>query len=497
MRQFRPALSHPVSYCRVAIAWLAYLAVPGVALAQTRPAGAPRTDLPASAGTVDSAPPFARARRLSDADLAKKREGTFLTGLPDLSSDPVAGFGYGARLNVIRNGTRADPLFAYTPYRAKLRIGAYNTTQEQRELVLSLDVPYVRGTRWRLKVDAVAGTTPAKLYFGLTEATLGALRLPSGTRARFATYEEFDRARKTLRPGGPGEAARVTDALSNRFGEEELMLNLKADRALGSGTRAGRWKVLAGYEIQRLRYRTFAGRTADAIDPATGAETEAPNGTSLLGRDFAQGAVGGLAGGRVSILQQALLYDTRDFEPDPTRGVYFEVANEWSNATIGSEFAFDKLFTQVKAFRRLPVGPRTVLAARLGAGNIFGRRAPFFEYQDQWSPDGSVNALGGARSLRGYRANRFLGRAMWFGNAELRARLAEVSVGRQRFGLGVAPFVDAGTVRDRWQDLDLGRVRWAYGAGARVAWNQSTMISLDVGRSREDQLLFFGLGQSF
>jgi hypothetical protein len=30
-----------------------------------------------------------------------------------------------------------------------------------------------------------------------------------------------------------------------------------------------------------------------------------------------------------------------------------------------------------------------------------------------------------------------------------------------------------------------------------VAWNQSTMISLDVGRSREDRLLFFGLGQSF
>jgi outer membrane protein assembly factor BamA len=289
----------------------------------------------------------------------------------------------------------------------------------------------------------------------------------------------------------------VTDALSNRFGEEELMLNLKADRALGGGRTAGRWRVLGGYEIQRLRYRTFAGRAADAVDPATGAETSAPNGTSLLARDAAGGRAAGLAGGRVSILQQALLYDTRDFEPDPTRGVYFEVGNEWSGPAIGSEFAFDKLFTQLKAFRRLPVGPRTVLAGRVGAGNIFGANAPFFEYQDQWSPDGSVNALGGARSLRGYRANRFLGRALWFANAELRARLAEVVVARQRFGLGVAPFADAGTVRDRWQALNLGRVRWAYGAGARVAWNQSTMISLDVGRSREDRLLFFGLGQAF
>ncbi len=439
-------------------------------------------------------PPFARARRLSDADLAKKREGTFVTGLPDFSSDPVAGFGYGARINIIRNGQRDDPLFAYTPYRAKLRIGAYNTTIEQRELILSLDVPYVRGSRWRLKVDAVAGTTPAKLYFGLTEATLGALTLPSDARRTFATFAAYDAARQTLRPGGTSEAPFVTDALSNRFGEDELMLNLKADRALGA---SGRWRVLAGYEIQRLGYRTFAGRSADAVDPATGAATKAPNGTSLLARDATVGRASGLDGGRVSILQQALIYDTRDFEPDPTGGLYFEMGNEWSSPTIGSEFAFDKLFLQVKAFRRVPLGPRTVLAGRLGAGNIFGSRAPFFEFQDQWSPDGSVNALGGARSLRGYRANRFLGRAMWFGNAELRTRLGEVVLGRQRFGFGVAPFVDVGTVRDRWQSLNVSRVRSSYGAGARVAWNQSTMISLDIGRSREDRLLFLGLGQAF
>lgn len=484
-----PRLSRHSIVAAIAGFAAAHLA-PGIAVARAQEARPIR-----SASARDTAPPpFARARRLSDADLAKKREGTFVTGLPDLSSDPVAGFGYGARVNIIRNGQREDPLFAYTPYRAKLRIGAYNTTAEQRELVLSLDVPYVRGTRWRLKIDAVAGTTPAKLYFGLTEATLGALSLPSNAARTFSTYAAYDAARQTLRAGGPGEAPRVTDALSNRFGEDELMLNVKADRALGA---SGRWRVLAGYEIQRLAYRTFAGRSADAIDPATGASTTAPNGASLLAREAAVGRVSGLDGGRVSLLQQALIYDTRDFEPDPTRGIYFEIGNEWSNPTIGSEFTFDKLFLQMKAFKKLPIGTRTVLAGRLGAGNIFGANAPFFEFQDQWSPDGSVNALGGARSLRGYRANRFLGRAMWFGNAELRVRLAEAVLGKQRFGVGIAPFVDAGTVRDQWQTLNFGRVRTSFGAGARVAWNQSTMISLDIGRSREDRLFFLGLGQAF
>jgi len=442
---------------------------------------------------IDSAPPFAKARRLSNSDLAKKREGAFFTGIPDISSDPVAGQGFGVRGAIFFNGQRSDPLFAYTPYRAKLKIGAFAATSAAKEVAVQIDVPYVFRTRWRVKLDGKVADNPANLYFGLRENTLGPLTLPSGA-VTYATYSAFDAARKTLRPGGTGEAALVTDALSNRFGEQELMLNLKADYALGG---AGRWRVLLGYEIQRLRYRTFAGREADAIDPVTGAEARAPNGTSLLARDGASSNAVGLAGGRVSILQQALIYDTRDFEPDPSRGLYFEVGNEFSGPVIGSQFTFNKLFIQVKAFRRLPVGPRTVLAGRLGVGNIFGANAPFFEFQDQWSPDGSVNSLGGAKSLRGFRANRFLARSLWFSNIELRTRVGETVLGRQRFSLTVAPFVDVGTVRDRWQTLNFDRVRTGQGIGARVGWNQSTVISFDYGRSSEDRLFFIGIGQAF
>ncbi|SDX39755.1 Surface antigen [Hymenobacter psychrophilus] len=433
---------------------------------------------------------------MSDADLAKKREGTFVTGLPDFSSDPVTGFGFGARTNVYWNGQRTNPFFAYTPYLLKLKANAAYYTSNARELVLGLDAPYYNGTRWRFKLDFKAQQNPANLYFGLTEATLGELRLPSTPEGgpTYATYEAFDRARKTLRPSQPGEAsALVTDALSNRFRETEFMLNLKADYALG----AGRWRVMGGYEIQHLSYKTFEGEPAEALMPISGEATEAPNGTSLLRRDFEQDRVFGLEGGWISILQTALLYDTRDFEPDPTRGYYFEVANEFSNRIIGSQFNFNKLFVQGKAYQRLPLGPRTVLAGRLGAGTIFGNRAPFFEFQDQWSPDGSINALGGRQSLRGYRANRFLARSVAFANLELRARLFETTLGKQRFTFAVAPFVDAGTVRDRWQDLGLRDIRASYGAGLRLAWNQSTIISFDYGLSREDKLLYFGLGQAF
>ena len=438
---------------------------------------------------------FVRSRKMSDADVAKKREGTFFTAIPDFSADPVTGFGFGVRSNIFWNGTRADPFFAYTPYFAKMKANAAYYTSNARELVLSLDIPYYNGTPWRFKIDFKAQQNPANLYFGLTEKTLDPLRLPSTPTGgqTFTTYQEYDRARKTLRAGEAGEAAFVTDALSNRFRETEFMLNLKADYALGKDG----WRVMAGYEIQHLSYATFEGLEAEAINPAIAQTTVAPNGRSLLKREHEQGLITGFNGGWISIFQTALIYDTRNFEPDPTEGYYFEIANEFSNPLIGSQFAFNKLFLQGRAYQKLPIGPRTVLAGRVGIGNIFGENAPFFEFQDQWSPDGSVNALGGRQSLRGYRANRFLARSLWFVNAELRVLLAEIKIGEQQFGLGIVPFFDAGTVRDRWQDLNFTNVKTSFGLGGRITWNQSTVISFDYGFSGEDNLFFIGLGHTF
>jgi outer membrane protein assembly factor BamA len=436
---------------------------------------------------------FIKSRRMSNADLAKKREGTFVTGSPDLSSDPVTGFGFGVRTNIIWNGKRDNPLFAYTPYLMKLKANAAWYSSNARELALSLDIPYYHGSRWRFKIDFKAQQNPANLYFGLTEKTLGDLRLPSDENRTFSTYKKFNDARKAIRPGGPGEEPEVTDALSNRFRETEYMLNLKADYALGNG----KWRIMAGYEIQHLSYKTFEGTLADAKDPETQLDVKAPNGISLLKRDFNEGIIDGLNGGWVSILQSAIIYDTRDFEPDPSRGTYFEIGNEYSGKYIGSQFDFNKLLIQGRYYQKLPFGPRTVLAGRLGVGNVFGNNAPFFEFQDQWSPDGSINALGGKQSLRGFRANRFLARSVAFANAELRYRIADTKWGKQRFAFGVAPFFDAGTVRDRWQDLNFSNIKISYGAGARIAWNQSTVLFFDHGFSKEDRLFFFGIGQIF
>ena len=158
-------------------------------------------------------------------------------------------------------------MFPHTPYLAKLKMNAAYYTSNARELVLSLDVPYYKGSRWRIKLDFKAQQNPANLYFGLTEGTLGPLRLPSDPSGPgFATYAAYDNARSVVRPGGPGEASFVTDALSNRFRETEFMLNLKGAYSLGRG----RWSLMGGYEIQHLSYATFENTDTDGVDPVTG-----------------------------------------------------------------------------------------------------------------------------------------------------------------------------------------------------------------------------------
>lgn len=73
--------------------------------------------------------PFAIAKdkKLPDEELAEKKEGLYVTGIPDISSDPINGFGYGAEGSLFFNGKKSDPFFAYTPYRAELTVALFNT----------------------------------------------------------------------------------------------------------------------------------------------------------------------------------------------------------------------------------------------------------------------------------------------------------------------------------------------------------------------------------
>lgn len=406
-------------------------------------------------------------KKLDSVELAEKKEGTFITGLPDISIDPLNGFGYGVEGSLLFNGKRSNPFFEYTPYLTKIDIALFNTSKQQRGIILTIDKPYIFKTKWRLRGELAYEINPNLVYFGITDNTLNTLsgiskqeNIPNppfnGTK-----YNDYENSLT-----GPNQNY-------NTYTKQEYIINVSGEYSLLDS----KLRVLVGGEYAGLNLKP----TDDTL--------------SRLKDDN----VLGVGKSKITFLQLGVVYDTRDFEPDPNRGVFAEITNEYSSKLLGSDYNMNKLFAQIKWYKRLfPVQfKKMVFATRFGIGYTFGD-SPFFEYQDEWSSEGSIEGLGGAHTLRGYKQSRFLDRGMYFFNVELRTQFAKLSVLKQDLKFSAVPFFDAGSVFKKINSLtDSKRIRYSEGLGLRIAWNSSTILRFDYAISKEDNQFFFTFGQSF
>lgn len=412
---------------------------------------------------------IAKEKRLSDEDLANKKEGVYVTGAPDISSDPVNGFGYGGEGTLYFNGKKSDPFFTYTPYRASLGIVLFNTTRSQREFMLKLDVPYIFNTKWRLRVEGGYEANPNLLYFGQDENTLNGLQYYENNDSlkmpiKNALYSDYENSLK----GG--------NEFYNTYFKKEAVLNISGERSFLDG----KFRTLVGYEIAYVDFSSFAGK-------------------SLVQQDYDSKKITGLGKGIVTIEQLGLIWDTRDLETDPSNGIFAELTNELSLKALGSKYDFNKTFFHFNYYKKL--FPQRIKKLVFAGRVAFGYSAldcPFFEYQDQWSSEGSIEGLGGANTLRGFKQSRFLGRAMSFNNAELRYRFAQCEILKQHFAFSAVPFADAGAVWDKLNRIGyLNNFRISEGLGLRIAWNVNTILRFDYAISKEDKQFFFNLSHAF
>jgi outer membrane translocation and assembly module TamA len=138
-----------------------------------------------------------------------------------------------------------------------------------------------------------------------------------------------------------------------------------------------------------------------------------------------------------------------------------------------------------------------VLAANVAYSAHFGT-VPFFAFPSLAVPgDEGKEGLGGWSTLRGYYANRFVGKVEMHGTLELRWTAIEVNVLNQNLRTQIVPFVDAGRVFDKIARFSVNDWKVAGGIGLRLIWNLATIISFDVGFSRESTLFYLELGQQF
>ena len=413
---------------------------------------------------------IAKEKKMPDDELAQKKEGVCFAGVPDLSSDPINGFGAGVEGSLFFNGKKKDPFFAYTPYRAELNLAVFVTTRLQREIKLGLDVPYIFNTKWRLRAEAAYEVNPNFLYFGITEQTLKPLSYypnnnPSNSIVNNASYNNYENSLTGNR------------AFYNTYTKSEAVLNVSMERSFIEG----KLRTLVGYEIAQIKVNTPL------------------NDSAAVHRDFDSGKIKGFGNNTISMVQLGLIYDTRDLETDPTKGIFAEVTNEVCLAALGSQYNFNKTFLHVNAYYLIfpKTFKRMILCGSFGFSFMQGD-APFFEYPDAWSSEGDIDGMGGSKTLRGYKQARFAAPIMQYLDIELRYKFMQFKVLKQHLALSVVPFFDEASVWDNFSRLNhVENIRYSEGLGLRIAWNVNTILRFDYAISKEDRQFFFSLGHTF
>ncbi|PKP36039.1 MAG: hypothetical protein CVT98_09485, partial [Bacteroidetes bacterium HGW-Bacteroidetes-15] len=180
-------------------------------------------------------------------------------------------------------------------------------------------------------------------------------------------------------------------------------------------------------------------------------------------------------GSFVTYLKAGIVYDTRDNEPNPNKGIWTEAVFTFAPSFmgIGSNYQHMKFsLTHRQYFTLVP--ERLSFAYRLGyQGTVFGT-TPFYLQPNLTTlilRGSTSEGLGGGKSLRGVIRNRVTGDGVAYANLELRWKFVRFQFINQNFYLSLNGFVDGGQVvtpisfnknNDYWNNLTFGAEEKAF-----------------------------------
>ena len=313
----------------------------------------------------------------------------------------------------------------------------------------------------------------------------------------------------------------VTDSESDDYisrvyyKHERLMLRAFADFQGHIVGEQLRW--LAGINYFNIKTATV---DIERMNKGKKEEKQLPDTTLLYDEYVKYGLIGEEEknGGSHAIVKLGMIYDTRDNEAAPNKGIWSEVLFMAAPEFLSnSSYNFAQLAIAHRQFFTL-YPKYLVLAYRLAyQGTILGE-APFYiqpylftSYSLTTKPDG----LGGSRTIRGVMRNRVVGDGAVNGNVELRWKFWKTYLFKQNFYLGLLGFFDAGmVVQDRpvdrskvtenapfYFDTDSDKPHFGTGIGLRAALNENFIISVDYGFALDKRDgtsgLYIGIGNIF
>jgi len=225
-------------------------------------------------------------------------------------------------------------------------------------------------------------------------------------------------------------------------------------------------------------------------------------------------------GGATPYLKAGVIYDSRDNEPNPNKGIWSELLLFYSPKILGNDhYSYLKLAITHRHYIPI-VKNKLTLAYRLGYQGTLAGDVPFYMQPymiSSFSKVTTTDGLGGAKNLRGILRNRIVGDHIAFGNIELRWKFYNTVIWKQNVYLALNGFVDGGRVikeiniefkdgdqPDNAEDYfsnEKETMHWAGGGGFRIGVNQNFIIAIDYGRAfdRRDGKdgIYVGIGYLF
>lgn len=404
---------------------------------------------------------------LTAEQIADKKEGMYVTGLPLVNYDADKGYGYGARVYLYDNGERESELFELTPYNHKLYAQFFQTTNGWSYHMVHYDAPYIGNSLFRLTGEIVYEKNTQANYFGTTSDSLNNLTDTLGNS--YTTAQEQQDA---------------LDAQNSRYYNRYHLVKPKTEVNLARDFFGGLVRLSVGVNLERASVTDY--NNTIVLDKYNAHNKLAEDKESLIGYE----------GGWNNALKLAAVYDSRDFAPNPKNGSIHDFTLNLYGKFIGSDFQHQRYTFSSRNFFTPERADYFTLAVR-GIYSVQHGDTPFFDQNVLSFADEYTTGLGGYRTLRGYAQDRFVADVKALANIETRFNFYETAAMGQSFEFMAVPFVDAGKVFDKVSDTDLSGYKYTYGAGLRIAWNQATIIMIDYGQSVEDSGLYINFGHIF
>ena len=233
-------------------------------------------------------------------------------------------------------------------------------------------------------------------------------------------------------------------------------------------------------------------------------------------------------------LNAGVVYDTRDIEAAPNKGI-------WAEAYLNGNVIGQQYLKACAYFRQyisipihLPAGD-PVFAYRLAWQHTIAGETPLAMIQNNpllVQRNMISEGFGSSNTIRGLRENRVLAEGMAWANTELRIKLVKFTLANQYFYIAVNPFFDAGIITkpykaDALAQLDadgdgliydpefdiltgghnpiydaskVNYLVYSGGAGLKIAMNQNFIVSADFAKCFTEGMdagLWIGIGINY